>query len=283
MIQVFEHIDSLQKHLNKEKGSGKTIGFVPTMGALHEGHLSLIQASQKDNDLTVCSIFVNPTQFNDPNDLRNYPRNFESDLELLKSKSCDVIFLPSVDEVYPESLPKQTFDFGPLESVMEGAHRPGHFNGVATVVKRLFDIVQPHHAYFGLKDFQQLAIIHKMTKDLELPIEIVPCKIIREEHGLAMSSRNELLGKKERKQAGIIYNTLKHVKNKAGFESIAEIKEHVNKVFGKQNNCKLEYFEIVDLYTLKPMNSWAESMHVIACIAVYFGNVRLIDNIILFS
>lgn len=282
MIRVFEHISQLQSHLKDATEKGLTVGFVPTMGALHSGHLSLIRESNSDNDLTVCSIFVNPTQFNDPNDLKNYPRNFDTDLKMLEEAACDVVFHPSVEEMYPAPV-NEKFDFGELETVMEGVHRPGHFNGVAVVVKRLFDIVKPHRAYFGLKDYQQIVIIHKMTKDLGLPIEIVPCDIIREENGLAKSSRNQLLTENERKQAGMIHRTLKHVKIKSGFNSISEIKQYVEQQFRKVKNCKLEYFEIVDMYSLKPLNSWAESTHVVGCIAVYFGKVRLIDNIIIFS
>lgn len=282
MIQVFEHIKPLQEYLANAVDAGGSIGFVPTMGALHEGHLSLIRASKKENDLTVCSIFVNPTQFNDPNDLKKYPRNFDADLAMLKKEACDVVFHPGVEEMYPGA-PAEKFDFGELERVMEGAHRPGHFNGVATVVRRLFEIVRPHRAYFGLKDYQQLVIIHKMTKELNLPVEIVPCDIVREKNGLAMSSRNQLLSDAEKKQAELLYKTLKSVKNKSGFASIAEIKDLVSMQFRKAKNTKLEYFEIVDLYTLKPLNAWTDSMQVIACIAAYVGKVRLIDNIIIFS
>jgi pantoate--beta-alanine ligase len=201
---------------------------------------------------------------------------------MLTEIACDVVFHPTVEEMYPE-VPSETFDFGQLDKVMEGAYRPGHFNGVATVVKRLFEIVKPNRAYFGLKDYQQLIIIHKMTRDLGLPVEIVPCEIIREEGGLAMSSRNQLLTPAGRKQAALLYKTLKFVKVRAGFATIAEINDYVEKQFRKQKNMKLEYFEIVDMYSLKPLRSWAESNHAIACIAAWVGKVRLIDNIILFS
>ena len=259
-----------------------SLGFVPTMGALHKGHLSLIRESRKDNDITVCSVFVNPNQFNNPNDLKNYPRDFDRDLEMLQQEKCDAVFHPSVEVMYP-SPPNETFDFGELDKVMEGAFRPGHFNGVATVVKRLFEIVRPGRAYFGLKDYQQLVIIHKMTTDLGLPVEIVPCSIVREKDGLAMSSRNQLLSEAEKKQALLLHKTLKFVKVRAGFATISEIKEYVDKQFRKQKNIKLEYFEIVDMYSLKTLRSWAESNHAIACIAAWVGKVRLIDNIILFS
>ncbi len=282
MAQVFHEIAPLRAHLDDLVARDMTVGFVPTMGALHKGHLSLIRESKRENDITVCSIFVNPTQFNNPHDLKNYPRNFEQDLALLQKEQCDVVFHPSVEEMYPEP-PTETFDFGPLDKVMEGAFRPGHFNGVATVVKRLFEIVKPNRAYFGLKDYQQLVIIHKMTSDLGLPVEIVPCAIVRESGGLARSSRNQLLSESERKQAQLLFKTLKFVKVRAGFASIHDIREYVEKQFRKQKNMKLEYFEIVDMYSLKPLHSWAESNQAIACIAVWVGKVRLIDNIILFS
>lgn len=260
----------------------KNSPFVPTMGALHKGHLSLIRESKNENDITVCSIFVNPTQFNNPDDLKNYPRNFDDDLKLLEKDSCDVVFHPAVEEMYPVPS-EETFDFGDLERVMEGAFRPGHFNGVATVVKRLFEIVKPTRAYFGLKDYQQLVIIHKMTKDFNLPVEIIPCKIVREKNGLAMSSRNQLLSSSEKKQAEILYKTLKYVKLRSGFASVSEIRSQVERQFRKAKNVKLEYFEIADMYTLKPLKSWTDSNHPIACIAAYVGKVRLIDNIIIFS
>jgi pantoate--beta-alanine ligase len=282
MIQVFKEIESLKTCLNGFLVTGKSIGFVPTMGALHQGHLSLIRESKKDNELTVCSIFVNPTQFNNPDDLKNYPRDFDQDLELLRRNDCDIVFHPSVEEMYPVP-PMEKFDFGMLDKVMDGVFRPGHFNGVATVVKRLFEIVNPTRAYFGLKDYQQLVIIHRMTKDYRLPVEIVPCEIVREKNGLAMSSRNQLLSEAEKKQAALLYATLKVVKVRAGFATISEIKQYVENQFRKIKNVKLEYFEIVDMYSLKPLKAWAESKNVIACIAAYVGKVRLIDNIILFS
>jgi pantoate--beta-alanine ligase len=282
MIQVFEKTAALQAHLENLISTGKTIGFVPTMGALHRGHLSLIRESKKDNDITVCSIFINPTQFNNPDDLKKYPRQFEQDIELLTKRDCDVVFHPNVEEMYPEP-PTDIFDFGQLDKVMEGAYRPGHFNGVATVVKRLFEIVRPNRAYFGLKDYQQLVIIHKMTKDNNLPVEIVPCEIVRERNGLAMSSRNQLLTEAQRKQATLLYKTLKLVKVRAGFTTIAEIRKFVEKQFRKSSHIKLEYFEIVDMYSLRTLSSWAESNHPIACIAAYAGKIRLIDNMILFS
>jgi pantoate--beta-alanine ligase len=282
MLRFFENIGPLQEFLETRNLDHHTIGFVPTMGALHEGHLSLIRQSKKENDLTVCSIFVNPIQFNDPKDLEHYPRNLDEDLALLKKEKCDVVFFPSADEIYPET-PKEKFDFGELEKVMEGMFRPGHFNGVATVVKRLFEIVKPTRAYFGLKDFQQVVIIHTMTQKYNLPVEIVPCRIVREKNGLAMSSRNQLLSPQEKKQAEILFSTLKNTKAKSGFATIQEIKNEVKKRFEKTPNVRLEYFEIVDMYSLKSLKTWSDSKNVIACIAAYVGKVRLIDNMIIFS
>ncbi len=280
-MELFKTKKELKEYLKEKKDAGMTIGFVPTMGALHDGHLSLFREAKDENDLVVASIFVNPTQFNSKSDLEKYPRTPEADLKKLEGEGCDVVFHPSNEEMYPE--PDTTeFDFGGLDEVMEGKYRPGHFKGVASVVKKLFEIVEPHRAYFGLKDYQQLLIIHKMVKDFNIPVELVPCPIVREKNGLAMSSRNELLSKSERKQASLIYKTLKFVKVQAGFQPIHELKNHVEREF-KRKNMKLEYFEIVDLFTLEPLTTWLGSKNVIACIAVYVGNVRLIDNIILFS
>lgn len=279
---VFDKIKDTIEYLVKIKSRGTSIGFVPTMGSLHQGHLSLIKEAKKENDFVVCSIFVNPIQFNNQNDLKNYPRDIDRDKKLLEGEECDLLFYPSDNEIYPEPATEK-FDFCGLDKVMEGTYREGHFNGVATIVKRLFEIVIPDRAYFGLKDYQQLLIIHKMTKDNNLPIEIVPCGIIREEDGLAMSSRNQLLSKSERKQASNIYDSLKMVKIQSGYLSISEIKEMVERQLKRYRSMKLEYFEIVDMYTLKSLRTWAESKNVIACIAVNVGNVRLIDNIILFS
>lgn len=281
-MELFTSIEKLQDRLDRSRNSGLTIGFVPTMGALHEGHLSLIKEALKENDEVVCSIFVNPEQFNNPEDLKKYPRDKEKDISKLESEGCHILFHPSVEEMYPEPV-TESFDFGDLDKVMEGVYRPGHFNGVAVVVKRLFEIVKPKRAYLGLKDYQQMVIIHKLTQVYQIPVEIVPCSIVREENGLAMSSRNELLSLEERKQAAIIYKTLKMVKINSGFSTISEIKAYVNRQFAKVQNMRLEYFEIVDLYSLKSLRTWAESKNIIACIAVYVGNVRLIDNIILFS
>jgi pantoate--beta-alanine ligase len=279
---ISETIQETTAYINSVKEKGNSVGFIPTMGALHEGHLSLVREAKKETGFVISSIFVNPVQFNNPDDLANYPRDIKKDIQLLESAECDFLFYPSVKEMYPEPV-KDVFDFNGLDSLMEGNFRPGHFNGVATVVKRLFEIIRPNKAYFGLKDYQQLLIIHKLTKDYKLPVEIIPCPTVREKDGLAMSSRNQRLSKQERKQATLLYEVLKMVKIQSGFSTISEIKSYVDYLFHKSKDVRLEYFEIVDMYTLEPIKAWAQSKNVIACIAAWVGNVRLIDNIILFS
>jgi pantoate--beta-alanine ligase len=257
----------------------KTIGFVPTMGALHQGHLSLVESASKHCDEVVVSIFVNPNQFNDPGDLERYPRDLEKDMGLLENTACELLFAPAVEEVYPES-DQRVFDFGELDKVMEGEHRPGHFNGVAQVVSRLFEMVKPDKAFFGQKDFQQLAIVREMERQLNLGIEIVACPIVRESDGLAMSSRNTLLTKKHRKSAPLIAKTLKESCNFVPFKDIAEVKEYVISNINGDENLEVEYFDIVDGNTLKTVDSWADSPYIVGCIAVFAGKIRLIDNII---
>ena len=281
-MKQFKTQSELQEYLSPLRDNGKSFGFVPTMGALHDGHLSLILEAKKGNDIVVSSIFVNPTQFNNPEDLKKYPRQLESDILKLESVDCDILFAPTEKEMYPEPATEK-YDFGELETVMEGKHRPGHFNGVGIVVKRLFDKVKPHKAYFGQKDFQQLAIIKKLTKDLNLPIEIISCDIIREKGGLAMSSRNQLLSENGKKHAGILHRTLKSAKERSTKEGILDIISSIIKQFEQNKNVNLEYFEIVDMSTLQPLKSWDQSNQTVACIAAYVENVRLIDNIILFS
>jgi len=281
-MEIFHSVSDLRKYLAHSWENGQSIGFVPTMGALHQGHLSLIAEAKKENDLVICSIFVNPIQFNNPVDLKNYPRMLEQDIQKLAVAGCNILFAPPEQEVFPEPV-VETFDFGDLDKVMEGKFRPGHFHGVAVVVKRLFEIVKPTRAYFGLKDYQQLLIIHKMTKEQNLPVEIIPCPIIREESGLAMSSRNERLSPGERKQAAILYEVLKMVRIRSGYSTIRETHYYVEQQFKKNKHMRLEYFEIVDMYSLKPLQTWTESNTSIACIAAWVGEVRLIDNMILFS
>lgn len=260
------------------KGNG-TIGFVPTMGALHKGHISLVEKAVKENDIVVVSIFVNPTQFNDKSDLERYPRNLDADIKLLEKTGCHIVFAPGVDEVYPEPDTRK-FNFGSLETVMEGKHRPGHFNGVAQVVSKLFDMVRPSKAYFGLKDFQQLAVIKNMVRQLNLSVEIVPCPIIREKSGLAMSSRNELLTPEERQNAATISETLFQSKELTGKKSVHELKKWVIETINKNPFLTVEYFEIVDDMQLQPVNSWDEKNIKVGCVAVYCGKVRLIDNVV---
>ena len=275
---LIETIIELQNKLNALKGNG-TIGFVPTMGALHAGHISLVERAVTENQVVVVSIFVNPTQFNDKTDLEKYPRNLNADLKLLEKTGCQIVFAPLSMEIYPEP-DNRKFDFGILETVMEGKHRPGHFNGVAQVVSKLFDIVSPDKAYFGLKDFQQLAIIKNMVKQLKLPVEIIPCPIVREESGLAMSSRNELLSADECKNAAVISETLLKSKELSREKSVNELKNWITENINKNEYLTVEYVDIVDDIQLQPVKSWDEKIVKVACVAVFCGKVRLIDNIV---
>ena len=276
-VKLLKTIQELRSLLDSQHDGG-SVGFVPTMGALHRGHLSLVEAAARENPLVVVSIFVNPTQFNNPDDLKRYPRNLKSDLQLLESAGANIVFAPEVEEIYPEPDTRK-FDFGALVQMMEGKYRPGHFNGVAQVVSKLFEIVKPDKAYFGLKDFQQLAVINKMVKMLGIPVEIVPCPIVREESGLAMSSRNELLTSEERKNAAMIYHTLRRASELSGEKTVGETESWVIKTVNKNPFLNVEYFEIVDFETLQPVQSWNHKGRKIVCIAVYCGNVRLIDNL----
>jgi pantoate--beta-alanine ligase len=277
---IFDRQVALREHLKQISDSKTTIGFVPTMGALHEGHLSLIENSLKNNSVTVVSIFVNPTQFNNPEDLEKYPRTLESDSQKLKSVSESIIvYAPDTEDVYGEKTVSIAFDFDGLENQMEGKFRPGHFDGVGTIVKRLFEIVNPTNAYFGEKDFQQLQIIKKLVEKFTLPINIVSCPIFRENNGLAMSSRNERLSPIERQSAAIIYKTLLEVKSKFNLESIVAIKEWVEHVFENQIDFKLDYFEITDEATLIPCEEITPSKKYRAFIAVFVNNIRLIDTV----
>ncbi len=271
-------ISELKSHLPMPS-SGKQIGFVPTMGALHRGHISLVEQAVNENDIVVVSVFVNPTQFNDPKDLERYPRNIEADLLLLEKTGCHLVFAPNANEIYPEPDTRK-FNFGALETVMEGKHRPGHFNGVAQVVSKLFDIVQPDRAYFGLKDFQQLAIIKNMVAQLQLPVEIVSCPIIREESGLAMSSRNELLSAEERKNAATISQTLFAAKKLKSEKSVIELAAWIKEMIDKNDFLTVEYTEIVNGKTLQPIENWDEIEEIVCCVAVFCGKIRLIDNIV---
>ncbi len=272
---------ALQAYITPLKESKKSIGFVPTMGALHEGHLSLIKKAKKENQIVVVSIFVNPTQFDNKEDLEKYPQTFNNDVKLLQSVNCDILFFPSVEEIYDQNIISKKFDFDGLEHQMEGAFRKGHFDGVGTIVKTLFEIVKPTTAYFGKKDFQQLQIIKNLVKKYDIPVKIVGCKIYRETDGLAMSSRNTRLTKKHRKAAPFIHKTLKKVKKKFKTKSIAELTQWVQKKFEKNSLLELEYFTIADETTLKPIKSKESNKKYRAFIAVYAGDIRLIDNIAL--
>jgi pantoate--beta-alanine ligase len=255
-----------------------TLGFVPTMGALHEGHLSLIRRSTKDNRFTAVSIFVNPTQFNEPHDFDHYPRNLEEDLESISSLPVDLVFAPAASEIYPEP-DTRVFDFGDLDKTMEGLHRPGHFNGVAQVVSKLLDIVQPDKAYFGEKDFQQLVIVRELVRQLEIPVEIIGCPIIREADGLAMSSRNQLLAPAQRRAATGISSALFRAQELAGRMPVEELREKIQNLINEDPLMKVEYFEIVAREDLKPVREWSEDGAKIGCVAVQIGKVRLIDNV----
>ena len=254
------------------------VGFVPTMGALHRGHRSLVERARKENDTVVVSVFVNPTQFNDKNDLKNYPRTPEADCAVLEAAGANIVFMPSVEDIYPEPDTRE-FDFGLVDKVMEGATRPGHFNGVAQVVSRLFDLVKPARAYFGEKDFQQIAVIKAMVKQLAIDIEIVECAIVRGEDGLALSSRNELLTTEHRAAAPHIYATIKQCAEKMNSMSPAELTEWVVKTIDSNPLLRTIYFEAVDASTMQKVERWEDSERIQGCCAVQAGEIRLIDNI----
>ena len=277
-MKIFHQKTELKSYLNKNRDE-KTISFVPTMGALHEGHLSLIKKAKKKNDLVVVSIFVNPTQFDKQEDLINYPKTINKDLSLLKSVFCDLVFAPAACEIYANDIKSKVFDFDGLEFKMEGKFREGHFNGVGTIVKRLFEIVKPTKSYFGEKDFQQLQIIRNMVKKHHIPVKIVGCDIYREEDGLAMSSRNTRLTNEHRKAAPFIYKTLKEAKRKFGIKNAIEVVDWVENEFKKQPLLELEYFEIAEENTLLTIKDKDPKQKYRAFIAVFAGNIRLIDNI----
>ena len=280
-MKIIHTITGLQKELAEHRSDNKTIGFVPTMGALHEGHVSLVDMARIENHVSVCSIFVNPTQFNDPKDLERYPRPLKEDEKLLRKSGCDVLFIPSVQEMYPGGdYTTLTEDFGNLDKVMEGKARPGHFAGMITIVSKLLNAVNPDSAYFGSKDFQQLTLVRYFVKKHNLPINIVSCPIIRDDNGLAMSSRNRLLSEEERKHAALIPQTMQKVKEMWGTKSIAEIKQFVSDEFTKDGFLKLDYFEISYTDTLIAVEEPAKPEPIVACIAAFAGKIRLIDNII---
>ena len=279
-MKVYSKIVDLQNQLFEERKQGKEIGLVPTMGALHEGHASLVRRSVKENAVTVVSVFVNPTQFNDKNDLQNYPRTLEADCALLESCGADYVLAPSVEEMYPTPDTRQ-FEYPPVSTVMEGAHRPGHFNGVCQVVSRLFYIVKPTRAYFGEKDWQQIAVVKAMVRHLQINVQIVECAIVREQDGLAKSSRNTLLSADERAIAPAIYKALKGSLAYAKKHTVQETHDHVVEEINQVDGLDVEYFSIVDGNTLLDIDRWDASDSVVGCITVYCGKtpIRLIDHI----
>ena len=277
-MRVINTIKELRAELDACRKDGKSIGFVPTMGALHEGHVSLVKRAVAENDVVVVSIFVNPTQFNDKNDLKNYPRTLEADCALLQVAGAAFAFAPSVEEMYPEPDTRE-FSFAPLDTVMEGACRPGHFNGVAQIVSKLFYAVEPDRAYFGEKDFQQLAIIREMVRRLGMQLQIVGCPIVREADGLAMSSRNTLLSAEERERALTISRTLFASLDVAKNSTLAETKAFVEKAINDTPGLELEYYKIVDGNTLQEIAEWSDCDYAVGCIALFCGKIRLIDNI----
>lgn len=288
-MKIIRTTSELKATVSEAKESNKTIGFVPTMGALHEGHISLIDTARKENDIVVASVFVNPIQFNNKEDLSKYPRTEESDCEKLQQAGTDIVFIPTVEEMYPEPV-TETYHFGAIEEVMEGPQRPGHFSGVAVVVKRLFDLTEPTRAYFGEKDFQQVAIIRSLLNQIQYPIELIACPIVRADDGLALSSRNMRLSPEARAIAPTIYETLQQATEMAEYDDVEEVKEwvidtlsnyHLINPQSKEDLCfEPEYFEIVDSLTLQPINSWEEATEqAVGCIAVWLDGVRLIDMV----
>ena len=275
-MKVVNNVAALQAALANCPKEG--VGFVPTMGALHNGHRSLVERARRENDTVVVSVFVNPTQFNDKNDLKNYPRTPEADCAILEAAGADIVFMPTVEDIYPEP-DTRVFDFGLVDKVMEGATRPGHFNGVAQVVSRLFDMVKPARAYFGEKDFQQIAVIKAMVAQLNIDIEIVECAIVRGEDGLALSSRNELLTPEHRKAAPHIYATIRQCAAKMTTMTPAELTQWVVETIDSNPLLKTIYFEAVDALTMQKVENWSDSKRIQGCCAVQAGNIRLIDNI----
>ena len=277
-MKVIHTIKDLQAELTALRAQGKKVGLVPTMGALHAGHASLVKRNVSENGVTVVSVFVNPTQFNDKNDLAKYPRTLDADCRLLEDCGAAFAFAPSVEEMYPQPDTRE-FSYAPLDTVMEGAFRPGHFNGVCQIVSKLFDAVQPDRAYFGEKDFQQLAIIREMVRQMDYKLEIVGCPIVREEDGLALSSRNKRLSAQERENALNISQTLFKSRTFAASHTVSETQKMVEEAIEAAPGLRLEYFEIVDGNTLQKVSSWEDSQYVVGCITVFCGEVRLIDNI----
>ena len=278
-MRVLKKINSLNKLLEGHRKKNNSVGFVPTMGALHEGHLSLIKLAQKDCDVVLCSIFINPTQFNDSKDLENYPITIEEDIKLLEKRSCDILFLPNVTEMYPQGLNTNQYLLNGIDKVLEGKKRPGHFDGVCTIVHRLFSIVKPNAAYFGEKDFQQVAVIRQMVNSLSLPIQIKTGKTIRERNGLAKSSRNTLLSKTQRKKAGHVYASLQKIKSLFGKVDCTQLKKMIKDDIKQIDNLQLEYIEIVNPHNFRPIQGKGTNEEAVALIAIILGKIRLIDNL----
>lgn len=279
-MTVITTVRDLEAALARVRKEGKKTGLVPTMGALHAGHASLVKRCVEENDVTVVSVFVNPTQFNDKNDLASYPRTLNADVALLDKCGADIVFAPSADEVYPEPDTRR-FSYPPVDTVMEGARRPGHFNGVCQIVSKLFYMVRPDRAYFGEKDFQQIAVVRAMVRDLKLPVELRPCPIVREESGLALSSRNTLLTDAERHTAAVIHAVLAGSAAMCGTCSVDEVRTFVVDRINATEGLEVEYFQIVDAETLQPVGAWTEASGIVGCVTVYCGSrpVRLIDNV----
>ena len=277
-MKIVRTVKELKEGVSALKSEGKSVGLVPTMGALHDGHISLINRARTDNDVVVVSVFVNPTQFNNPDDLRTYPRTEEADCARLSEAGVDIAFIPSVEEVYPEP-DTRVFDLGPVAEVMEGAMRPGHFNGVAQVVSRLFAMVNPDRAYFGEKDFQQIAVIRRMVELEGFNLEIIPCPIKRESDGLAMSSRNVRLNAHQRAVAPNIHRILQESVADFDRHSVDEVKRMVIDAINAYPEMEVEYYEIVNGADMQPITDWAQSSEPVGCVTVYLGDVRLIDNI----
>lgn len=279
-MKIIDTVAALQLAVTEAKQQELSVGLVPTMGALHEGHASLIRQCVAENQLTVVSVFVNPTQFNDPKDLQHYPRTFEADAQLIASLGGDIVFAPSVEEIYPQE-DKRVFSYPPIDTVMEGARRPGHFNGVCQIVSKLFDMVTPDKAYFGEKDFQQIAVVRAMMRDLDYKFQLVPCPIVRETSGLALSSRNALMSEDERVLATNIYRTLRESVVFSQAHTVAETQQFVVNQLNALEGLEVEYYEIVNGETLQTVTSWEDAAQIQGCITVFCGArpVRLIDNI----
>ncbi len=281
-MKTFLTIEDLTKELNLVKASEKTSGLVPTMGALHQGHLSLVKQSRSECDVTIVSIFVNPTQFNNPDDLKKYPKTLDQDLELLESNGCDLVFVPSVKEMYPTK-PELNISFGAIENALEGEHRPGHFEGVGMIISRLFTIIEPTKAYFGQKDIQQFYIIKKLIDEMGIHVDLRRAPIVRESNGLAMSSRNERLSAQERAQAAVIYQSLEQAKQKiVSGVKFPSVQQETERIFEGQSGMDLEYFEMVETKEFSSVTDF-KNKEIALCIAVNVGEVRLIDNILIFS